>query len=254
MIVLSFVKTINKDEEWGGMAISRKIEVEQLKHAKSELFNKDVLHILNGQAMYEDFKENHLMGNSDYVPFNEAMCVNATTPQVFDQSFIKTRAAGHHESVKNYMGKVIEPLNGLFHKEYTFIVLWFGEDMFCQMNLLTLLSYLEQSRYAGKVFLNSFKEDEWKVSQTELTLGTYQSVYQEVLVNHAKPAKKLTPIMDQAIDLYLDMLKANNAVVTYISKNKHLPTSELVNRLFDRFPSIGYGDSQYIELINEVRS
>ena len=41
---------------------------------KSELFDKDVLNILNGQMMYEEFKNEKLMGDSDYAPFNEAMC------------------------------------------------------------------------------------------------------------------------------------------------------------------------------------
>ena len=50
--------------------------------------------------------------------------------------------------------------------------LWFGEDMFCQMNLLTILSHLEQSVYEGKVYLNSFREDEFKVNQIELELGS----------------------------------------------------------------------------------
>ena len=59
--------------------------------------------------------------------------------------------------------------------------------------------------------------------------------------------------MFQAIDIYLDMLKEVNAVVKYIVKNKYLPTSELINRLFNFFPTIGYGDSQYLELINKTR-
>ena len=59
--------------------------------------------------------------------------------------------------------------------------------------------------------------------------------------------------MYQAIDIFLDMLKENNEVVKYISKNKDLSTAELVNRLFDLFPTIGYGDSQYIELINKAK-
>ena len=100
--------------------------------------------------------------------------------------------------------------------------------MFCQMNLLTILAYLEQSGYDGKVFLNSFREDEFKVSQTELKLGNYYSVYEDVLVNHKKPSNELLPVMYQAIDIYLDMLKENNAVVKYISKNKDLPTLELL--------------------------
>ncbi len=254
MPVQSFLKlTINKEEEWCSMNISRKLEVEQLQKENSKLFDKYVLNILNGQVMYEEFKDKKLMGDSNYAPFNEAMCINATTKQVFDKEFIKTRASGHHESVENYIKKVMDPLDNLFHKEYKYIVLWFGEDMFCQMNLLTILSYLEQSGYAGKVFLNSFREDEFKVSQIELKLGHYYSVYEEVLVNHEKPSKELLPVMYQAIAIYLDMLKENNAVVKYISKNKELPTSELVNRLFELFPTIGYGDSQYIELINKTR-
>ncbi len=43
------------------------------------------------------------------------------------------------------------------------------------MNLLTILSYLEQSYYEGKVYLNSFREDEFKVNQIELELGNYSS-------------------------------------------------------------------------------
>lgn len=252
--VQSFVKlTFNKEEEWRRMKISRKREIEQLQNEKNELFDKDVLNILNGQLMYEEFKDQKLMGDSDYVPFNEAMCVNATTKQVFDEEFIKIRAFGHHGSLENYIKKVISPLDNLFNKEYKYIVLWFGEDMFCQMNLLTILAYLEQSGYRGKVFLNSFREDEFKVSQTELKLGDFFSVYNEVLINHERPSYELLPVMYQAIDIYLEMLKENNEVVRYISKNKDLSTSVLINRLFDLFPTIGYGDSQYLALINKNR-
>ncbi len=161
------------------MNISRKLEVEQLRNKNSELFDKDVLNILNGQMMYEEFKTEELMGESDYAPFNEAMCVNSVTAQVFDEEFIKIRAEGHNSSVENYAKKVIDPLENLFAKKYKCIVLWFGEDMFCQMNLLTLLSYLEQSCYEGKVYLNSFREDEFKVNQIELELGDYSTIYNE---------------------------------------------------------------------------
>ncbi len=235
------------------MSVSRKVEVERLQNEKPEFSDTGVLHILNGQAMYEAFKENKLMGDSDYAPFNEAMCVNTTTEQVFDHKFIKTRASGHHETAESYIKKVIDPLDDLFNSPYKCIILWFGEDMFCQINLLTILVYLEQSGYEHRVILNSFNEEVFKVSQTELTLGSYFSIYKDVLINHRKPSKALTPEMDQAIDIYLDMLQENNAVVKYIAKNKDLPTTELLNRLFDRFPAIGYGDSQYIELINKTR-
>lgn len=234
------------------MNISRKLEVEKLQNETCELFDYDVLHILNGQIMYEEFKENKLMGEADYAPFNEAMCVHPVTEKVFDKHFIHTRAAGHGESAENYIPKVIHPLDHLFHKEYKYIVLWFGEDMFCQMNLLTFLAYLEQTEYQGNVFLNSFREDEFKVQQTKLSLGGYDSAYKGVFINHRKPSVKLFPAMYQAINLYLDMLDEDNEIVKYISKHTDLPTSELLNRLFIRFPTIGYGDTQYLELINKI--
>jgi len=125
--------------------------------------------------------------------------------------------------------------------------------MFCQMNLLTILAYLEQSQFKGKVFFNSFREDEFKVSQTELTLGSYYSVYEEVLVNHMKPTKEILPVMYQAIELFLEMKTENNTVIRYILKNKHLAKSELLKRLFEVFPTVGYGDSQYLELIDKTK-
>ncbi|WP_142348079.1 helix-turn-helix domain-containing protein [Bacillus wiedmannii] len=251
MPVQSFIKL--KIEGEFKMNVSRKLEVEQLRNAKRELFDKDVLNILNGQMMYEEFKNEKLMGDSEYAPFNEAMCVNLTTTQVFNDEFIKTRAEGHNSSVESYTKKVIDPLEKLFMKKYKCIVLWFGEDMFCQINLLTILSYLEQSCYEGKVYLNSFREDEFKVNQIELELGNYSTIYNEVLVNHKKTSHKVPPVMYQAIVLYLEMLKEDNIVMKFISKNQSLSNQELLIKLFQLFPTIGYGDSQYIELINKIK-
>lgn len=252
--VQSVVKlTLDKNGEWFNMNISKKMEVEKLLHEQSDLFDKDVIHILNGQVMYEEFKDYKLMGNADYAPFNEAMCMNETTERIFEKEFIYTRATGHHELVEGYMEKVIVPLDNLFNKEYKCIVLWFGEDMFCQMNLLTILSYLEQSGYKGKVFLNIFREDEFKVNQTEIKLGCYYSVYKEVLVNHTKPSHELVPVMYQAINMYLEMLREDNEVVKFIKKNKDISTNELIQKLFNLFPTIGYGDTQYKEIISKIR-
>lgn len=254
MPVQSFAKlTICQGKDGCGMDLFREAEVEKLKKRKRELFDGDVLNILNGEVMYEEFRNKKLMGESDYAPFNEAMCVHTTTTSIFDHEFIQTRAAGHHVPEESYSNTVIKPLHNLFKKKYNYIVLWFGEDMFCQMNLLTILAYLEQFKFKGKVFFNSFRDDEFKVNQTELTLGDYHSVYEEVLVNHMKPRNKLLPVMYQAIELFLEMQTENNAVIKYISANKHLSTSELLKRLFKIFPTVGYGDLQYLELIDKIK-
>lgn len=56
MPIQSFVKLNLNNEGAFNVNISRKIEVEQLRNRKSELFDKEVLNILNGQLMYEEFK------------------------------------------------------------------------------------------------------------------------------------------------------------------------------------------------------
>ncbi|MBB4824778.1 AraC-like DNA-binding protein [Sporosarcina luteola] len=255
MPIQTFAKLqIDVREDHYKMNRNRKTEEAQLQSKRSELFDRDVLNILNGQLMYDEFNSKKLMGDSDYAPFNEAMCVHKTSGIIFDSEFIQTRATGHGETIESYSSKVIHPLQDLFKKDYNYIVLWFGEDLFCQMNLLTLLAYLEQSDYKGKVFLNSFREDEFKVNQTELTLGRYNAAYQDVLVHHRKPGEGLLPVLYQASVLYLEMQKEKNEVTQYISKNMHLPQEELLRRLFEIFPMIGYGDTQYIELINKTEN
>lgn len=228
-------------------------EVTQLRHRRAELFDADVLHIFNGQMMYDEFQSNTLMGNADYVPFNEAMCVHPASKPIFDEAFIQLRAEGHQSSVESYRNIVIEPLQPLFEHHYNAIVLWFGEDVFCQMNLLTVLAYLEQSNYKGKVYLNSFRDDEFIVSQTELLLGSYLHVYEEVLLHQQKPSIDIFPVMHQAIELHLSMLAEDNSVTRYIQKHADLSEGELVERLIAVFPTLGYGDLQYIERIRQVR-
>ena len=56
MSIQSFLKlNLNKEGAFN-MNISRKIEVEQLRNRKSELFDKEVLNILNGQVCMKNLK------------------------------------------------------------------------------------------------------------------------------------------------------------------------------------------------------
>lgn len=236
------------------MTYSKANEVNRLKYEMSELFGKDALHILNGQFMYDEFKDEKLMGNSDFAPFNEAMCINESTDSIFSADFIKTRAAGHQQSIDNYIDQVIKPLDLLFNKVHKYIVLWFGEDMFCQINLLTIIAYLEQIGYGGKIFLHSFSEQgEFKVEQRELRLGSYASIYNSVLIQKQKPEHINSASLAKAINDYLDLLNESNQVTQYISEHLELSNDRLLIKLFKQFPDIGYGDSQYLKLIKKIR-
>lgn len=236
------------------MNLSIKEEVNRLKEGGKVVDGKDALHVLNGQVMHDQVKKEKVINYSTIIPFNEAMCVNPTTAHVFNDDFIKIRTEGHQDTIEHYAGMVMEPLKPLLKDDYHAIYLWFGKDLFCQMNLLTILAYLEQTGFTGKVILNSFKDREFIVDQTTLELGTYNTLYQEVLVEHKQPSVCMNQLMDQAVTLYLEMLEDDNRVTEYISENSELSQSNLLNNLFEKFDYLGYGDTQYIELIDKVKA
>src|SRR4051794_37204292 len=101
------------------------------------MMEEKTLHILNGQAMYDYYKETNFLNGERMEPFNEAMCYGSTCEELFSQEFIETRARVHHVTAEQYTEHTLKPLRPLLNKEFTQVVLWFDADMFCQINLLT---------------------------------------------------------------------------------------------------------------------
>ncbi|WP_342387204.1 helix-turn-helix transcriptional regulator [Salinicoccus bachuensis] len=245
---------LDRSKEMSDLVYPENINMGALPRIPGDCDDTEIMNILNGQHMYDEFSRKEMMEKSDYIPFNEAMCVNIASSPLFDDQFIRLRAEGHNVPVEDYMKKVIENINKIRQKKYRVIVLWFGEDMFCQMNLLTLLAYLEQIGYRGEVYLNSFRDDEFKVDQFKIELGNYYRVYEKLLIRNEFPEDTLSPALHQSSRLYLEMLQEDNIVTSYISRNDHLTNKELVKVLIHRFPSLGYGDSQYMQLISNWRN
>lgn len=228
---------------------------------RSEILHEEhILHVMNGLVMYNLFREENLLHRSVLTPFNEAMAVHLTTTPIFSEEFMQIRAEGHNQPLHLYQAMVIEPLEPLFEGDYQTIYLWFGDDVFCQMNVLTLLAYLEQEDYQGEVILIHYNEKEslvqgdFKVNIEPLTLENYHQVYQDVLVANQSTGIETYPVLGQAIDLYLEMGQPENRVTRYIREHRHLKPNELLRKLFSEFDYIGYGDTQYLELIQRIHS
>lgn len=248
-----FKLNIEQGEDMKMLDISQKLVITELQNQLTAFADQDILNVLNGQVMYEQFRTQELMGQSDYVPFNEAMCVHAATGDIFSPSFNQVRAEGHHSSITGYEKVVIEPLEPLFNHSYRCIVLWFGEDMFCQINLLTIMSYLEQSGYDGIVYFNAVQEQTYDVQQTEITLGGYTSFYREVVLEKKMPDSPLMPVMYQGVSLYLDLHQADNELTRYIASHPKESKEEVMQSMLKLFQRYGLGDRQYLELIEKVR-
>ncbi|WP_234447562.1 helix-turn-helix transcriptional regulator [Viridibacillus soli] len=249
----SYVKlNMNGIKESFMMDISQKLKIESLQNIMNEQFDQGILNILNGRIMYEEFQIHQLMGKSDYVPFNEAMCSNDTCFTIFSDEFNKLRSAGHEVSLKDYENITINSLKPLFEKQYKCIVLWFGEDMFCQMNLLTMLAYLEQEEYKGKVFFNMINEKTYDVEEIEVIPEGFKEIYQQVLIQHQLPQAQVLPVMYQGINLYLEYLKDENEITAYIKKHLDKSHKDLLKNLFHLFPNYGLGDVQYLKMIKII--
>jgi hypothetical protein len=102
----------------------------------------NTLHILNGQVMYNHFKETKFLEQELKIPFNEAMCYGETSDDLFSKEFADIRAKVHHVTPEQYNEITLIPLEPLFNKEFTHLTFWFDADMFCQINILTLLAWL----------------------------------------------------------------------------------------------------------------
>lgn len=251
----SYIKlTIEQGENMSMLDISQKLVITELQNQLTAFADQDILNVLNGQVMFEQFRTQELMGQSDYVPFNEAMCVHEATADIFSPLFNKIRAQGHHSSVTDYEKVVSQPLQPLFTNSYRCIVLWFGEDMFCQINLLTILSYLEQSGYNGIVYFNAVQEQTYDVQQTEITLGEYISLYREVVLEKKMPNVPLMPVLYQGISLYLDLHQDENELTRYILSHPKESKEEVMQSMLKLFQRYGLGDRQYLELIEKVRA
>lgn len=217
-------------------------------------YKVNILHVLNGLHMLKRFESKHLVReNQTYVPFNEAMCWGEADTRIFSDFFIGKRVKSLKTTEADYRRIVLEALEPLFKGKFDIIVLWFGDDMFCQMNLITVLAYLEQGGYQGDVLFCMALEriDDILPDALEIDIEGYSDIYKAVICNHEVPELKMIPVMYQAIKMYLNYQTDESPIIKYIRNN--IGKEHLVNDLLCRFPEYGLGDMQYQAMIEERR-
>src|SRR5699024_6282080 len=154
---------------------------------------------------------------------------------------------------KDYLKKVIDPLKNTLEKNVSSVVLWFGEDVFCQINVLTLLAWLEESNFSGDVYVNSFEEGVFRVTTHKIQLGNFQEMYTNVLLNHEEPTTVAFPVLQRGVEEFLQVQHGFHPIISYIKEHREMSDREMVIQLLKGFPSLGYGDVQYKELMDIYR-
>lgn len=228
--------------------------IRKLQSKIEENYPVKTLHILNGLCMLDSFQKGDLMSEKAvYVPFNEAMCWGETTEKFFSPEFIEKRVHSLKSTLEEYKKIVMEPLKPLFSEKFDIIVLWFGDDMFCQMNFITILSYLEQTHFNGDVLfcMEHEQTDKMLLDAVEIDIDGYNYIYKTILYDRKKCDAKLLPVTYQAMNLYLCYREENSEIIRYIKKN--LNKENIVEELLTLFPQYGLGDLQYKWMIEDLK-
>lgn len=122
-----------------------------------------LLHITNGDSFTEKLKSLKLKG--DIITWREMLCEGKTLTNVGSESFWKTRFEFLNKNYKVskswFIEKTLKEYRSLCnHKQQDEIVLWFEYDLFCQVNMIAVLSWLKANRkYAQISLVCSGKED-----------------------------------------------------------------------------------------------
>lgn len=217
------------------------------------MVREQTLHILNGQAMYDYYQRTNFLQGQIMIPFNEAMCYGDTTEDLFTQDFVEKRAVVHNVTTEKYYEITMEPLKLLLSKDFTHIEMWFDKDMFCQINILTILAWLDKNGHRKPIDLHIVGDVFEPIENYTLMAAGYYERFMEVLFHKTLPESiDLVPLR-KGVELYLTYLHENSNLMLYIKKNQHMTEKELVYSLLENFKEYGLGDVQYLELIRAQR-
>lgn len=215
---------------------------------------KGELHILNGMEMYNYFKKTHFLEPELMIPFNEAMCYGNTCEDLFSDEFIEIRSNVHHVTPTQYAEISLNPLQPLFCKGFNRIALWFDDDMFCQINLLTILAWLDRTDYKGTIDFHIVGDNFKPVGYFTLKAKGYYALYKQVLIHKRVPQNVHPSPLKKGIELYLNYLNKDSDLMLYIQRHHDVPVTELVPVLIENFKDHGLGDTQYLEIIKSFRN
>ena len=209
--------------------------------------DKKILNITNGDYFNEYFISKY---GGVAIPFCEAMMDGEAAESIYSPEFISLRARSLGVTEDEYSSKM-HVYNTLKANEYQTICLWFGKDTFCQMNLLTLLAYLEQIEYRGELKLNYIDDETFEMleSNIDVKLGIYSKIYEDVFISKIVP-QSVGVLFARAIDLFFDYHSDNGELSKLIRANSNKKKIELINILLEKSKDYGLSDLQAERLIN----
>ena len=255
--------------------------------------NPSFLHITNGDSTTEYLKSLKFQG--DFITWREMLCEGRTSLDVGSESFWKTRfnflKSNYKVTKKNFINLTLKEYRNLCQtKGQKEIILWFEYDLFCQINLIALVSWIKRFRKDEKVTLICSGDIEGKDRKLGLCELNKEQIHQHFenrvelsvddieyadyvwqlycsdsplrlnTVKQFNPAHKFL-YLDDALDLHLKRFPSVenglNLVENYILKvaeeSKAKSKHELVKNLLGIQNVFGFSDLQYFQKIDRMK-
>jgi len=250
------------------------------------------LHITNGDSFTQKLKTLRLKG--EIITWREMLCEGKTETNVGSESFWKTRFDFLHKNYKVskswFVEKTLKEYRSLCnHKQQDQIILWFEYDLFCQINMLAVLSWLKKHRRYAEVYLVcsgdedetnrlyrlndlsdeqllSSYENKVKLSRNDIEYADY--VWQLYCSDNPIRLENLIDFDNYQFDYLSDAIKVHlrrfptiknglneleNRVLEFSLQQKPKSKKELLSSLIQNQGFYGFGDTQYERVITNLR-
>ncbi len=250
------------------------------------------LHITNGDSFTQRLRELKFKGK--IITWREMLCEGKTVTNVGSEAFWKTRFDFLHKnynvSKSWFVEKTLKEYRSLCnHKQEDEIILWFEYDLFCQINMLAVISWLKTHRRHVQISLVcSGKEDDSnrlyalndlsdeqirtlfkkrvELSQDDIEFADY--VWQLYCSDNPIRLEHLTDFeqydfkyLEQALRTHLKRFptiknglnEIENRVLQVAVEEKPRSKKQLLSSLLADQGWYGFGDSQYERILKNLR-
>lgn len=251
------------------------------------------LHITNGDTTTQILKKLNIKG--DFITWREMLCEGKTTTEVGSESFWKHRfeflKTSYKVTKKTFIDYTLKEYRALCkHKQQDEIVLWFEHNLFSQINMLAIISWLKRFRKGRKITLvQSGQIDNTSKFKTlsELTETQLKNLYNNRVelslddIEYAdyiwqlycsdsplrlETVHKFNPMspfayLETAIQAHLQRFpsvenglnKIENSILFTAQENQFKTKEELIGNLLGTQQNYGFGDTQYLKQTDNLK-
>lgn len=252
---------------------------------------KSLLHITNGD--YTTQTLNNLDIKGQIITWREMLCEGKTTTDVGSETFWKTRFdflnTSYKITKKTFIDFTLKEYRNLCKQNQDEVVLWFDHDLFCQVNMLAVISWLKRYRKGRKITIiqhnheadsqkkalsqlskraiNNLLKNRVELTQDDIEYADYiWQLYCSDSPLRLETVHKFNPsspfiYLTEAIKAHLlrfpsvenGLNKIENTVLQTISQNDFKTKEALINDLLSNQSIYGFGYVQYENKINNLK-